>query len=390
MIRTVKTKFRASKATINQLFLLNELSAQVYNDCLGISNNYRKAHSGAWIGKKDLQKALKRQYPMHSQSIQAVAHKYLDARDAALKARKLGGRNRYPYKEQKYFNTKWANNGFDLCGNTLSLSLGILDHKRRPPLVVTLDKVPAGKVKEVELVYDRGLKLCLSYDDERTPAKNTHSGVCAVDLGEIHTLAAYADNGESLIVTGRLMRSYHRFRNKKLAELQRLMSRCKKGSRQWKRYNKAKAVLLSKSEAKMKDALHKTTRAFVAWALENRIKTVVVGEVEGVQRHTKGKKHKKVNQKLSNWSFGRINQQLQYKLEAFSIKKEAQNEAYSTQTCPVCGRRKKPNSRNYVCRCGYACHRDIHGARNILSLYRHGDIRWVGDILSTKYLRITA
>ena len=60
------------------------------------------------------------------------------------------------------------------------------------------------------------------------------------------------ENGDSLVITGRYMRSIHRLRNKKLKELQELMSRCKKGSKQWKKYNRAKKFVLSKSEAQLK------------------------------------------------------------------------------------------------------------------------------------------
>ena len=57
--------------------------------------------------------------------------------------------------------------------------------------------------------------------------------------------------------------------------------------------------------------------------------------------------------------------QLKYKLEAKGITIEKVDESYTTQTCPVCGNRKKSKNRNYHCQCGYKEHRDIHGARNI-------------------------
>ncbi|WP_257144151.1 transposase [Bacillus cereus] len=36
------------------------------------------------------------------------------------------------------------------------------------------------------------------------------------------------------------------------------------------------------------------------------------------------------------------------------------DEAYTSQTCPCCQRRKKVRTRNYVCVCGYEEHWDIH------------------------------
>ena len=73
--------------------------------------------TGKWITKSELQKGTKGIFPIHSQSVQAVCHKYLFARDAALEARKAGYKNKYPYKQKKHFNTKWANNGFKVFEN---------------------------------------------------------------------------------------------------------------------------------------------------------------------------------------------------------------------------------------------------------------------------------
>ena len=50
------------------------------------------------------------------------------------------------------------------------------------------------------------------------------------------------------------------------------------------------------------------------------------------------------------------------------------NEAYSSQTCPMCGRRRTCR-RMYRCRCGIVAPRDVVGATNILSVGRHGSIQ---------------
>jgi putative transposase len=106
-----------------------------------------------------------------------------------------------------------------------------------------------------------------------------------------------------------------------------------------------KAVYLVKDKAQSTDALHKISRKFVNWCIEQRIKHVVVGDVEGVQRNTKKKRRKTVNEKLSQWQFGELLKYLEYKLQAKGITLEKVNEAYSSQTCPVCTRRKKPFGR---------------------------------------------
>ncbi|RKN86093.1 RNA-guided endonuclease InsQ/TnpB family protein [Paenibacillus ginsengarvi] len=388
MIRCVKTTFRTSKTDLERLFACNRISAEIWNRCLILAKNYSLEHEGKWIGQTELQAALKNQFPLHSQSVQSVCHKYLFARDGAKQAQKQGLPVKYPYKNKTHFNTKWVDQAFKMEGNTISLSMGTQHGKRQPPIRITVSSIPNARIKEIELVYDRGLKVSLSYDDGKKVTENNGNQVVGVDLGEIHSIAATTTANRSIMITGRKARSIHRLRNKKLAEVQKLMSKCKQGSRQWKKYNRAKMYILSKSERQLNDAIHKTTRQFVTWCIENEVKEIVLGQVEGVQRHTKKKNHQSVNQKLSNWSFGKIQKQLAYKMEPYGTPVKTIDESYTSQQCPCCGRRKKTSARIYNCTCGYEEHRDIHGSKGILSKYLYGDIRYLGKSESMRYLRI--
>jgi putative transposase len=83
--------------------------------------------------------------------------------------------------------------------------------------VVHASHLPVGHIKEIELCYDNGLYLAISYEDgiESKPYHNNH--LVGIDPGEIHTLAAFREDGASLIITGRKVRAIHRLRNKKLS-----------------------------------------------------------------------------------------------------------------------------------------------------------------------------
>ena len=76
MYRTLKVPFRASKHTIQTLFDIHRLCGIIWNDCVQIARYYYRL-GGKWITQTDLQKELKGLYPLHSQTIQAVAHKFL-------------------------------------------------------------------------------------------------------------------------------------------------------------------------------------------------------------------------------------------------------------------------------------------------------------------------
>ncbi len=396
MLKACKVDFRASKETIGRLFECNRISAQIWNDTLALAKDYHRENS-KWINRSQLHLATKGKYTLHSQSVQAVYEKYLQARENTRQARIKGLVSiRYPWRTKNNFNTKWKKDGFAIYPNgKIELSMGIWQSKRQKPLILKVGKLPPHKIKEIELVWDRKLMLALTYDDSTKVKKASGHNIVAIDPGEIHTIAAVCENNQGLIITGRKLRSIKRLRNKKIQELQNKMFQCQKHSRQWKKYRQAMNNVLSKSEAQIKDGLHKISRLFVNWCLENKAKEVVAGDVEGVQRNTSRKKtnppkkrrNRLLNQKLSQWQFGKLYKYLEYKLAENDIPIKKVNEAYTSQTCPVCGRKKKVSGRVYQCHCGYFEHRDIHGAKNILTKERHGEFRDLA-VNKVKYLRI--
>lgn len=232
-VRVMKTSFTASSDDMNKLFACNRISAQIWNKTLEKASVYGKANDGKWASRSYLRKEVKNRYPLHSQSIQEVVHRYVDARESAKAARDKGYQNKYPWREKHNFNTKWIDEAFsfDFEAKTLSLSLGIWNHKRQKPIVVKLPKDTIDKLRnivarnkdaisEVELCYNNGLRLHITYNDgvEAEPNPNA-TEIAGVDLGEIHAIAACATNGKSVIITGRKIRSVHRLRNKQLKSI---------------------------------------------------------------------------------------------------------------------------------------------------------------------------
>ncbi|MFZ3170665.1 MAG: transposase [Carboxydocellales bacterium] len=400
MMRVIKSTFRTSKTDLERLFACNRESANVWNDCLAYAKDCHK-QTGKWISKKELQALTKGRYHLHSQSIQSVQERYILARDNAWKAKQAGHEQiRYPYKTKRHYPTRWKKDGFVILPDGLILlSMGIHEGKRDKPVTVRVSCIPEGKVKEIELIWDSKLMLAISYEDGVVPMTNNHTVMAAIDMGEIHGIAAVAETGQALIITSRQLRSIKRLRNKKHAQLRKKQSRCQKGSRRWKKLQRALNKVSSKTDKQQQDVMHKTSRQFTTWANEQQIKTVIVGDVEGVQRNTsarsknnnlKRRRTRFHNQRMSQWPFGLLLHMLMYKLAALGIELYKTDESYTTQTCPVCGRKKKVSGRTYNCYCGYSMHRDIHGARNILAKYKYGEIHELGwQIEKTTYLRPT-
>ena len=166
MLKACKVNFRASKETIDRLFECNRTSGQVWNDTLALAKDYHK-NNNTWISRNELHQATKGKYPLHSQSIQAVYEKYIQARENALQARLKGYTHiRYPWVQKKHFNTKWKKDGFKVCPNgKIILSMGIWQGKRQKPLTLKVKKLQIGQIKEIELLWDRKLMLAITYED---------------------------------------------------------------------------------------------------------------------------------------------------------------------------------------------------------------------------------
>jgi len=96
-----------------------------------------------------------------------------------------------------------------------------------------------------------------------------------------------------------------------------------------------------------------------------------------VREVAKGKRlTKKSQQKVSTWSHGKMRKFIAYKArQAGMTVVDDVDEAYTSQTCAVCGNRHKPKGRIYRCpSCGSIVHRDVQGAANILSRHRYGEL----------------
>jgi putative transposase len=120
--------------------------------------------------------------------------------------------------------------------------------------------------------------------------------------------------------------------------------------------------MLDKSKRRIRDLCHKATQQ-VAEAFPNA--TCYVGEPFNDAAQCIGRVQA---QQVSTACTRKLINQLNYKTAgAITL-----SEAYSSQTCPVCGERSK-HRRIYRCpHCGATGPRDAIGALNILSLGTHG------------------
>jgi putative transposase len=386
-----------NKKDYDYLMKCNKYSAKVWNACVKADQKNRKKFNKS-LTQSELQFMMKKSVPiLLANSINFVIIKYVTARDAMWKSIMAKHENsnkvKLPYKEKKFFNTGWTYQNIKIYKDEKYLTLAkpmILnkqkEQRRQKPIKCHLKNIP-NNIVEIELVYRNGLKLAIKYKEENKQHLIQSNNESAIDLGEIHSITSIDNNGNVIIITGRKIRSIKRLRNKELAKLRSRQSKCIKGSKQYKKYSKAMQNLKYDTDNKILDAVHKTTKLYLDYCLQNNISIVYYGDLDDCTRNTKieGRGSRKTRQKLSQWCYGLIMLQLENKLIRSNIKLIKVKEYWTSKRCPCCGNLNSPKGRNYQCNCGYIMHRDVNGAINILNDNSQYKVTKYNNL---KYLRI--
>jgi len=386
---------KCNKTHYSQIVNLNSLSAEIWNECIRLDNIYLDVANHR-LSRWDLQRLLKPiKNGLMSKNRQHVIKKYCQNRDDMWKSyfanHKYSNKVRVPYKDKKYYTTGWDGQSVKRANNYILLSKPIqyINGKKsvQKPYKCYI-KNPPQNIAEVELIHKgNNFYLAVKYKLDESIAQIDSNNSASIDLGEIHSITSIDKLGNACIVTGRELRSIKHERNRHLSRLKSKRSKCKKNSKRWNKYNKAIQNLTWKYDKKILNATHKVSRLYANWCIVNQVKVIYYGDVDSATRNTKKRIGRFVGQKLNQWNYGELMRLLQNKLEKHGVKFVKVNEAYTSQTCPRCGERHKPSSRNYECKCGYVNHRDIVGAINILN-FNETDFK-IERYNKLEYLQIT-
>jgi putative transposase len=298
---------------------------------------------------------------LHSHTSDAIVGNFYSSIKSA-NARKKAGSNgaKYPRRRKYFYKITWKSAAIKIKNGYLHLSNG----KGNPALVIPWRW---DKPKQVEMGWKKGkgYQLRATYPTT-TVANPTGEKVAAIDLGEVRTATVY-DGESTTIYSGRLIRSKVRYRAKTIAKLDALISKTKRGSKRRKPLVATKHRMICKLDNQINDILHKQSSHLVSTLFISGVQTVVIGDIRDIRNSIKY--GARANQKLHSWSFGKYRWIVEYKAEKLGMKIVLQDEAYSSQTCPACGKRHKPSGRIYTCKCGFQFDRDGVGSYNIRAKY---------------------
>jgi putative transposase len=370
MQNTTVIKINLPKITQAQTEARRE-SARLWNRMMKLHLWFRKRQL-PWPSKGDFQKHFKGRFNLHSQTVQALTDKFFSNIDTSRTNRKNGDKSaRYPHKTKRYFSTIWKGQAIKLHGNRIVLPMG----RGSKPLKIKLpDSVLYGQIVEAQLGFHE-LRLTIKQEHDETI---TGDNIGSIDPGTIY-LGVITDGEKSLAVSGRGLRSVIQRHNKAKAQITQLLSRCKKGSRRWKKLKRTLAKFARYRDNYQRNLLHHAANAMVKFAHDKQLEKVVFGDSTEINRNKRKNKKgsRRLNQENGNTPLGQLKKYLDYKLQNIGSKLEMENEAYTTQTCPVCGHRHKPAGRLYRCRnkdCNFVSVRDEVGTFNIRNKYINGEI----------------
>ena len=389
--KTIIIPVKCSDEDYQYLMQCTRWAGDCWNKIVKADNDFYK-ENGRLMKKSEIQSFVTNITPLHAVGNQHVYLKYYTSRNAMFNSRNAGHKDskkvNLPYKKKKYFVVGWDVFCYKIIydKHELRLSKKVDENgNKQKPIICSFKTMPK-HVVEIELIYRDGLCLAVKYKEPKTNTDIKTNNVAAIDLGEIHSITSIDNNGNAIIITGRKIRSIKRLQNKEQAKLRSKRDKLTKGSRQYRKYSRAIYKLKVKTDKQILDCVHKISKLYLDYCIENGISKVYYGDLDSCTRGHHDDMSKYTNQKLRDWCYGLLMLQLENKLSRYGIELVKVSEAYSSQTCPHCGHRHKPTGRNYECQCGYRQHRDVVGAMNILN-FNEKDVQ-LEKYNNLKYLRI--
>lgn len=254
---------------------------------------------------------------------------------------------------RKSFRTRNATNNIRVTGRTIRIpKLGEIKCRGFDNgisgriLSATIEQTPAG---------DYYCAVCCTDVEIKQMPKTGNA--CGVDMGikELATL----DNG-----TKYPNNKYTNENERRLAKLQRALSRKKKGSNRWEKNRIRVAKLQERIANQRKDNLQKVTTELI-----RKYDTICIEDlnVKGMEQNSR------LAKSVTDASFSELRRELEYKAEWYGKKIAVVDRFFpSSQICSACGERfegtKDLNIRKWTCpHCGTEHDRDVNAAKNILA-----------------------
>lgn len=248
------------------------------------------------------------------------------------------------------------------------------------------NKAKDKKLKEVNIKYEYGVyKITYLFEDKVEPIENKGNVICGIDLGVNNIAAIQTNNGDSLLVKGKFIKSKNQRYNKKIAKN---LSGQTIGTTNKAISSKALNRLYRNRKLFMEDVMHKISKKIIKWCITKGVSTIVIGSNKFWKQNINiGKAN---NQTFTQIPFSLLIKYIEDKAFKFGIKVIRIEESYTSKASfldldniPVysenntnkyifSGRRISRGM--YKSSNGFCFNADLNGAGNILRKYLNKNI----------------
>jgi putative transposase len=221
--------------------------------------------------------------------------------------------------------------------------------------------IPNGVGYNVEIVYSREISGISDISPKR---------ILGIDIG-VRNIITIGNNisKNGIAVKGGVLKSINQYFNKELARLKSINDKQGKNKENTKRIDKIYMV----RNRKVKDVMHKLSKAVIEYAMNNEIDAIVIGHNEGWKQSVDiGKKN---NQNFVQIPFNMLINQIYYKGQEYGINVVKQEESY-TSKCSFLDNEEIDKHETYLGKRikrgifkssnGTLIHADLHASYNIM------------------------
>jgi putative transposase len=354
---TVKYRIYPTKKQQDLLWKQSNLLTRLYNKFLEQKISAYK-EKGINIKRFELQALLpqiKVENPeyaqIHSQVLQQVPKRLTETYNAFFK-RNYGFPN---FRSSRFFFglVYPQNTGCKVVEKKLvwgKEKIKMIQHRHLPEVI---------KTRSITRSTDNKWFLCLSYENQINSQLNDNK-VLGIDLGLNNIV--YCSDGHSI-----KNKNHTKYFDREIAKIQAKESKCKKGSRQCKRYRKVINRLYGQKVRKTKDFLHKVSHTLVHKDFD------IIGlEKLEPKRMTEQSNWHGMNKSMRNSQLALLTSFIQYKAKNEGKKVVFVNPKNTSKKCSMCGKKNEMKlwNREINCECGNHMDRDYNASINIMNLAR--------------------
>jgi IS605 OrfB family transposase len=232
----------------------------------------------------------------------SVLRRYADAWFAAANRRRQGQQAGFPRRKRALVAVRFYHGTFQLDGRRVRLPVA----KGCPELWVRLARpipYPPQQVRAVTLLHQGGrLWLAVTAAVPVQQHDLDPGRVAGVDLGIIHPYAVVTRDA-TLLVSGRALRAegwlhLHDQQARQAKAARRAPKPGQRGSRRWRRHRAKQRRVEARHRRRVHQAQHQAARQVVEFAVQQRVGTLLVGDLNGIEAHDAGRVQ---NLRLRQW-----------------------------------------------------------------------------------------